>query len=132
MTAHHDHHHDHSHAGHSHAPASYGRAFAIGTVLNLGFVVVEAAFGFLGNSMALLADAGHNLGDGLGLVMAWGAYVLSQRRPSANYTFGLGKSSILAALFNALLLLVAVGAIAWGAVQRPIHPEPAVAGNVVG
>lgn len=131
MTAHHDHHHDHSHAGHSHAPASYGRAFAIGTVLNLGFVVVEAAFGFLGNSMALLADAGHNLGDGLGLVMAWGAYVLSQRRPSANYTFGLGKSSILAALFNALLLLVAVGAIAWEAVQRLIHPEPVVAGIVM-
>lgn len=127
MTAH----HDHSHAGHSHAPASYGRAFAIGTVLNLGFVVVEAAFGFLGNSMALLADAGHNLGDGLGLVMAWGAYVLSQRRPSANYTFGLGKSSILAALFNALLLLVAVGAIAWEAVQRLIHPEPVVAGIVM-
>lgn len=126
-----DHHHDHSHAGHSHAPASYGRAFAIGTVLNLGFVVVEAVFGFLGNSMALLADAGHNLGDGLGLVMAWGAYVLAQRRPSANYTFGLGQSSILAALFNALLLLVAVGAIAWEAVQRLIDPQPVVAGIVM-
>ncbi|WP_374332461.1 cation diffusion facilitator family transporter [Aestuariivirga sp.] len=131
MTAHHDHHHDHSHAGHSHAPTSFGRAFAIGTVLNLGFVVVEAVFGFLGNSMALLADAGHNLGDGLGLVMAWGAHVLSQRRPSASYTFGLGKSSILAALFNALLLLVAVGAIAWEAVQRLIDPQPVVAGIVM-
>lgn len=140
LTAHHDHHqpndhdhHAHAHAGavHSHAPASFGRAFAIGTVLNLGFVVVEAAFGFIGNSMALLADAGHNLGDGLGLVMAWGAYVLSQRKPNANYTFGLGKSSILAALFNALLLLVAVGAIAWEAVQRLIHPEPVVAGIVM-
>ena len=105
--------HDHGGHGHSHAPASFGRAFAIGTVLNLGFVAVEAAFGFIGNSMALLADAGHNLGDALGLVMAWGAYVLSQRKPSANYTFGLGKSSILAALFNALLLLMAEGAIAW-------------------
>lgn len=140
LTAHHDHrqpndhdHHAHAHAGagHSHAPASFGRAFAVGTVLNLGFVVVEAAFGFIGNSMALLADAGHNLGDGLGLVMAWGAYVLSQRKPNANYTFGLGKSSILAALFNALLLLVAVGAIAWEAVQRLIHPEPVVAGIVM-
>jgi cobalt-zinc-cadmium efflux system protein len=128
-----DHHHAHSHAGHghSHAPASYGRAFAIGTALNLGFVVIEAIFGFVGNSMALLADAGHNLGDGLGLVMAWGAYVLSRRKPSASYTFGLGKSSILAALFNALLLLVAVGAIAWEAVQRLIDPQPVVAGIVM-
>ena len=129
-----DDHHDHdhtAHGGHAHAPASYGRAFAIGTALNLGFVVVEAVFGFLGNSVALLADAGHNLGDGLGLVMAWGAYVLSRRRPTAAYTFGLGKSSILAALFNALLLLVAVGAIAWEAVQRLIHPEPVVAGIVM-
>lgn len=123
--------HGHGGHGHSHAPASFGRAFAIGTALNLGFVVVEAAFGFLGNSVALLADAGHNLGDGLGLVMAWGAYVLSQRKPSAAYTFGLGKSSILAALFNSLLLLVAVGAIAWEAVQRLIHPEPVVAGIVM-
>lgn len=133
-----DHHHDHqahghghSHAGHAHQPASYGAAFAIGTALNLGFVVVEAVFGFLGNSVALLADAGHNLGDGLGLVMAWGAYVLSRRKPSASYTFGLGKSSILAALFNALLLLVAVGAIAWEAVQRLIDPQPVVAGIVM-
>jgi cobalt-zinc-cadmium efflux system protein len=133
-----DHHHDHdhkapghAHAGHAHAPASYGTAFAIGTALNLGFVVVEAVFGFLGNSVALLADAGHNLGDGLGLVMAWGAYVLSRRRPSAAFTYGLGQSSILAALFNALLLLVAVGAIAWEAVQRLIHPEPVVAGIVM-
>lgn len=133
---HHDHdhhdHHGHAHGGHSHAPASFGKAFAIGTALNLGFVVVEALFGFLGNSVALLADAGHNLGDGLGLVMAWGAYVLSRRRPTASYTFGLGQSSILAALFNALLLLVAVGAIAWEAVQRLIDPQPVVAGIVMG
>jgi cobalt-zinc-cadmium efflux system protein len=127
----HEHHHAHAGHGHSHAPSSYGRSFAIGTALNLGFVVVEAVFGFLGNSVALLADAGHNLGDGLGLIMAWGAYVLSQRRPTASYTFGLGKSSILAALFNALLLLVAVGAIAWEAVQRLIHPEPVAAGVVM-
>jgi cobalt-zinc-cadmium efflux system protein len=130
-----DHHHDHDHHshahGHSHAPASFGAAFAIGTALNLGFVVVEAVFGFLGNSVALLADAGHNLGDGLGLVMAWAAYVLSRRRPNAAFTYGLGQSSILAALFNALLLLVAVGAIAWEAVQRLIHPQPVVAGIVM-
>lgn len=131
---HHDHdegHHGHAHAGHVHAPDNFGKAFAVGTALNLGFVVVEAVFGFLGNSVALLADAGHNLGDGLGLVMAWGAYVLSRRRPNAAFTYGLGQSSILAALFNALLLLVAVGAIAWEAVQRLIHPEPVVAGVVM-
>lgn len=131
---HHDHdegHHGHAHAGHVHAPDNFGKAFAVGTALNLGFVVVEAVFGFLGNSVALLADAGHNLGDGLGLVMAWGAYVLSRRRPNAAFTYGLGQSSILAALFNALLLLVAVGAIAWEAVQRLIHPEPVVAGIVM-
>jgi len=135
----HDHHHDHDHThgrdhgglGHSHAPASFGAAFAIGTALNLGFVAVEAVFGWLSNSVALLADAGHNLGDGLGLLMAWGAYVLSRRRPSQTYTFGLGKSSILAALFNALLLLVAVGGITWEAIQRLFHPEPVTAGMVM-
>lgn len=137
MSAHpHDHHHDehgHDHGalGHSHAPASFGAAFAIGTALNLGFVAVEAVFGWLSNSVALLADAGHNLGDGLGLLMAWAAYVLSRRRPSQTYTFGLGQSSILAALFNALLLLVAVGGIAWEAIQRLFHPEPVTAGIVM-
>lgn len=132
MAGHHDH-HDHAHDGHGHsrAPSSFGRAFAIGTVLNLGFVVIEAAYGFIGNSMALLADAGHNLGDALGLVMAWGAFLLSRRKPTPNYTFGLGKSSILAALFNAVLLLVAVGAIGWEAVQRLFHPQPVEAGIVM-
>lgn len=140
MSAHHhghDHERDHADAhahggpGHAHAPASFGAAFAIGTALNLGFVVVEAAFGWFSNSVALLADAGHNLGDALGLLMAWGAYVLSRRRPNQTYTFGLGKSSILAALFNALLLLVAVGGIAWEALQRLFHPEPVMAGMVM-
>lgn len=130
---HHDHdHHAHSHGhAHHHAPASFGTAFAIGTLLNLVFVAVEALYGVLGNSMALLADAGHNFSDVLGLVMAWVAYMLAKRRPSPAFTFGLGKSSILAALFNALLLLVAAGGIGWEAVQRLVHPEPVAAGTVM-
>src|SRR5262245_24044307 len=123
----HQHGPDHSH---SHAPASFGLAFALGAALNVAFVLVEAIFGILSNSTALLADAGHNLSDVIGLLVAWGASVLSQRPPSARYTYGLGSSSILAALFNATFLLVAVGAIAWEAVQRFAHPAP-VAGKTV-
>lgn len=119
--------HDHSH---SHAPASFGRAFAIGISLNLAFVAVEAGFGILSGSMALLADAGHNLSDVLGLVIAWGGAILSRRPPSGRYTYGLRGSSILAALLNALLLLVAIGAIAWEAVRRFSEPQP-VAGSTV-
>ena len=137
----HTHHHDHSghshdHDGHghgqghghghshSHAPKDFNRAFAIGVALNTGFVIVEAVYGFLANSLALLADAGHNLGDVLGLLMAWGAAVLVKRRPTARRTYGLKRSSILASLFNAVLLLVAVGMILWEAVQRLARPEP--------
>lgn len=115
---------------HSHAPKSFGAAFALGTALNTLFVIVEAIFGFLGNSTALLADAGHNLSDVLGLVIAWGASTLSQRAPTSRFTYGLRSSSILAALFNAMFLLAAVGAITWEAVQRIAHPEP-VAGKTV-
>jgi cobalt-zinc-cadmium efflux system protein len=104
----HDHAHDHEHndhddhnhsasLGHVHAPASFGRAFAIGVVLNLAFVVVEVIYGVLGNSVALLADAGHNVSDVLGLAVAWLASVLSKRAPSKKFTFGLGGTSILAA-----------------------------------
>lgn len=121
--------HDHAH-GHVHAPASYGFAFALATGLNVAFVVVEAVFGVLANSTALVADAGHNLSDVLGLVVAWGAAVLSRRAPSGRYTYGLRGSSILAALFNAVFLLVAVGAIAWEAVHRMLAPQP-VAGITV-
>src|SRR5260370_27827445 len=122
-------HHDHDHApGHSHADsqgrANYDRAFAIGMALNIGFVVIEAAYGIAANSLALLADAGHNLGDVLCLVMAWGAATLVRRRPTARYTYGLKRSSILVSLANAGLLLVAVGAIVWEAVQRLGRPEP--------
>lgn len=123
--------HDHSGHGHSHAPKDFGRAFAIGVALNTVFVVVEAAFGFWANSLALVADAGHNLSDVLGLIVAWVAASLSKRAPTARYTYGLKSSSILAALINAALLFVAVGAIAWEAVQRFADPRPVEGGVVI-
>jgi cobalt-zinc-cadmium efflux system protein len=129
----HDDHAGHAHGpdgGHIHAPASFGTAFAIGIGINTAFVIAEGLFGYFSNSVALVADAGHNLSDVLGLVVAWVAAILSRRAPSARFTYGLRGSSILAALFNAVFLLVAVGAIAWEAVQRLLHPEP-VAGLTV-
>lgn len=115
----------HSHAaGHSHAPKDFGRAFLIGITLNTLFIVIEAAYGYIANSMALIADAGHNLSDVLGLIVAWVAAILVKRPPSERYTYGLKSSSILAALANAVLLLVAVGAIALEAVKRVYAPEP--------
>ncbi|ABD85652.1 cation diffusion facilitator family transporter [Rhodopseudomonas palustris] len=114
----------HDHAGHSHAPKDFGTAFAIGILLNTGFVIGEAAFGYASNSMALVADAGHNLSDVLGLLVAWSAAILSKRPPSQRYTYGLRGSSILAALFNAAFLLVAVGAIGWEAILRLLDPQP--------
>ncbi len=125
--------HDHStHGGHGHAHArsSFGMAFAIGICLNLGFVIVEATYGMLANSMALLADAGHNLSDVFGLLVAWGASMLVKRKPSRRFTYGLRSSSILAALVNAVFLLIAVGAIAVEAVHRFVEPGP-VAGMIV-
>jgi cobalt-zinc-cadmium efflux system protein len=116
---------------HVHAPASFGMAFAVGIGLNLIFVAAEFTYGVLANSVALMADAGHNLSDVLGLAIAWIASVLSKRAPSSRYTYGLGGSSILAALFNAMLLLVAVGAIAWEAVLRLFHPEPVASGTII-
>jgi cobalt-zinc-cadmium efflux system protein len=121
---------DHAHAGDSHAPAEFGYAFGLGIGLNLVFVAIEALFGVWSNSTALIADAGHNLSDVLGLVVAWVAVLLSRRPPSARFTYGLRGSSILAALFNALFLLVAVGAIAWEAIGRIAEPRP-VAGATV-
>lgn len=129
MGAHH-HHHDHGSHAHSHAPADFGRAFLIGTILNLGFVAVEAGYGIAANSVALLADAGHNLSDVLGLLVAWGAASLGKRAPTMHYTYGLRRTSILAALFNAVFLLVAIGAIAYEALGRLAAPEP-VEGGVV-
>ncbi|WP_121115198.1 cation diffusion facilitator family transporter [Croceibacterium ferulae] len=119
----HDHHHHHAH-GHHHAPASYGRAFAIGVVLNTLFVAVEAGFGIWSGSMALVADAGHNLSDVLSLIVAWAASVASTRPASARFTWGYKSSSILAALANAALLLVALGAILFETVQRLADPAP--------
>lgn len=121
----------HDHSSHAHAPADYGRAFLIGTVLNLGFVAIEAGYGFAANSVALLADAGHNLSDVAGLLIAWGAATLAKRRPTATYTYGLRRSSILAALFNAVFLLVAIGAIAWEALNRIAQPQPVEGGTVM-
>jgi cobalt-zinc-cadmium efflux system protein len=125
----HSHAHDHGHA-HDHATESFGKAFAIGIGLNLGFVIVEAVFGFAANSMALLSDAGHNLSDVLGLVIAWAGGTLAQRGSSPRFTFGLKKASILAALVNALLLLVAVGGIGAEAIRRLFHPS-ATEGGIV-
>jgi cobalt-zinc-cadmium efflux system protein len=126
----HDHHqHGHSHS-HSHAPVDYGRAFAIGIGLNLAYVAAEAGYGLAAGSLALLADAGHNLGDILGLALSWGAAVLGRRGPSDRFTYGLRSSSILAALANALILLVVTGGIAWEAIRRFGHPV-AVTGEIV-
>ena len=116
------HHHAHAHAGHGHAPADFSAAFLIGIALNAAFVAVELFYGIAANSMALIADAGHNLGDVLGLVVAFLGARLVQRRPSPRFTYGLKKSSILAALANALILLVAVGAIGAEAVHRLVNP----------
>ena len=125
----HGHGHDHSH-GHVHAPANFGKAFAIGIALNTALVVAEAIYGYLGNSTALLADAGHNLSDVLGLVVAWGASIAARRAPSGRFTYGFRASTILAALANAVFLLVATGAIGWEAILRLREPEP-VAGVTV-
>lgn len=125
----HGHSHDHGH-GHVHAPASFGRAFAIGIGLNIAFVVIEATYGFFANSMALLADAGHNLSDVFGLTMAWAAIAVARRPPTQRFTYGLGGSTVLAAMFNALVLFLAVGAIGWEAIQRFLNPQP-VAGMTI-
>jgi cobalt-zinc-cadmium efflux system protein len=132
----HDHSHDHGRTGgsarhaHAHASADFGLAFLIGTALNIGFVGVEAIYGLLANSTALLADAGHNLSDVFGLLLAWGAAKLTKRAPTERFTYGMRKSTILAALFNAVFLLVAVGAIVVEAIRHLSHPE-AIAGGIV-
>jgi cobalt-zinc-cadmium efflux system protein len=114
--------HDHHHHAHAHGPKGHGRAFAVGIALNLAFVAVESVYGILSHSMALLADAGHNLSDVLALGLAWGASVLGRREPSQRFTYGLGSSTILAALVNAMLLMLVVGGIALEAIQRLMNP----------
>jgi cobalt-zinc-cadmium efflux system protein len=131
-----DHAHSHAHVqdrpqAHSHAPADFGRAFAIAIALNVGFVVAEAVFGFIANSMALLSDAGHNLSDVLGLVVAWAGAVMARRAASPRFTYGLKKAPILAALANSLFLLIAVGAIGAEAIRRLFHPSVTEGGTVM-
>lgn len=130
---HHDHdHHDHEphahgtghgHAGHSHAPRDFGRAFAIGVGLNAGFVALEGVAGWFTGSLALLADAGHNLSDVAGLLLAWAAVAMTRMAATERRTYGFGRSTILASLANAMLLLLAVGAILWEAVHRFMAPQ---------
>ncbi len=122
--------HDHHDHAHGHAPKDFGRAFLFGIILNSSFVIAEAVYGILSNSLALLADAGHNLSDVLGLLLAWGASTLVKRIPSKRFTYGLRSTSILAALINAVLLLVVTGGIAWEALLRFRHPS-AVEGMTV-
>src|SRR6476660_7648949 len=109
---------------HSHTPGNFGRAFAIGVTLNLGFVIAEFLYGRAANSLSLVADAGHNLGDVLSLLLAWGAVLLSKRLPTQRRTYGFRRSSILASLVNAVVLLVTDGAVAWEAIKRLADPSP--------
>jgi len=126
---HHDHHHDHDHD--HHPPIStFGTAFALATLLNLALVAAQFFYGLTAHSVALLADAGHNLGDALGLLLAWGAHILARRAPSERFTYGLRSASILSALANGIMLLVITGAIAWEAVLR-LHNPGDVAGTTV-
>ena len=127
----HDHHHEHDPAhGRHHGASDYGRAFAIGVCLNLAYVIVQTGYGVLANSVALLADAAHNLSDVFGLLLAWGATVLAKRLPSQRFTYGLRSSSILAALANGGFLLLVTGGITWEAIHRLFAPAP-VAGTTV-
>ncbi len=119
-----------AHHEHHHAPRSFGRAFVVGIIFNALFVGLEATFGLLSGSLALLADAGHNASDVLSLFVAWGATLLARRPPSGRYTYGFLRSPILASLFNALLLLVAMGGIVWEAVGRIGQPAELSGGTV--
>jgi len=126
------HHHSDQHGGGGHgSPEDFGRAFAIGIALNLVYVMLEAAFGLYSGSLALLADAGHNLSDVLGLVLAWGAVWLGKRPPWGRQTFGFKRSSILASLSNAILLMLAVGAITYEAIRRLLEPEQVASSTVI-
>ncbi len=110
--------------GHTHGAASFNRAFIIGTTLNVAFVIIEVFYGWHAGSLALLADAGHNLSDVAGLLLAWGAQAAGRREPDARYTYGWQRASILAAFTNAVLLLVAMGSLMWEAAHRLHSPVP--------
>jgi len=123
-----NHSHDHDH---NHAPANFGRAFAIGIALNIAFVAIEAFYGWQASSLALLADAAHNLGDVGGLVLAWAALAASRLRADDRHTYGWRRGSIIASFANAVMLLVAMGSLAWEAAQRLQSPAPLEAGTVM-
>src|SRR2546423_2930655 len=123
--------HDHDHAGHLHEPPSKNAAFAIGMVLNLGFVVAEVFYGLAANSLALISDAGHNLSDVFCLLLAWGAMWLTRAAPTKRRTYGWRRSSIFAALINAVILLVVVGGITVEAIRRLAQPEEVAGGTVM-
>ncbi|RPJ45412.1 MAG: cation transporter [Betaproteobacteria bacterium] len=131
----HAHHHPHSPAhdphGHDHPLPGQGRAFGIGIVLNIGFVIIEAYYGWVTGSLALLADAAHNLGDVGGLLLAWAAFAAARLKPSDSKTYGWRRGSILASFVNAVVLLVAMGSLGWEAIQRVQHPAPIAAGTVM-
>src|SRR5690242_11889355 len=127
----HAHGHHHGHAGQSHAPQSFGLAFAVGAALNTAFVVVELAFGYLAQSLALISDAVHNFSDVIALLLAWGAVALSRRRPTDRHTYGYRRASILAAIANAGLLFVAVGGIAVEAIDRLRQPAEVASLTVI-
>jgi len=124
------HSHEHAHS-HAHEPVGHDKAFALGALLNAAFVVVEGAYGLIGHSMALLADAGHNLSDVAALLVAWAASALARQRPSTRFTYGYRGSSILAALLNAVILFIAVGAIGLESLQRLIEPGPVASLTVI-
>src|SRR3954471_19858053 len=123
--------HDHDHHGHSHGPPRNNAAFAIGVVLNLGFVVVEVLYGFAAHSLALISDAGHNLSDVFCLLLAWGAIQLTKAAPTTRRTYGWRRSSIFAALINAVLLLGVVGGITVEAIRRLAEPQEVAGGTVM-
>lgn len=145
MTSHHhhahdgDHDHDHDHDNdhghgrghHHHLPTTFGTAFAVATLLNVALVAAQALYGVLAHSMALLADAGHNAGDVLTLILAWASNAMSRKNPTERYTYGFRSTSILAALINATVLLVVTGAIAWAAIERFFDPQPVTGGTVM-
>ena len=121
----------HPAGGQSHGPMNYDRVFAIGIALNITYAALEAAAGFWLNSLSLIADAGHNFSDVLGLLLAWTAVWLSRRQPSSRHSYGLGRSSILAAMANAMLLLAALGVIVWESISRFSNPQPIMTAPVV-
>lgn len=120
-----------SHHHHHHAPANYNRAFAVGVSLNIIFVVIEATYGVMADSLALLTDAGHNLSDVLGLLLAWGASYLATKQPSLRRTYGYSRATILASMFSGLLLLAAVAVISWEAIQRFFEPAQPVGQTIM-